>query len=206
MVNKEAPGKKPQKLRMGTVFGPTELFDTERENVDLVISYTATVTSGTVLRIKYSDLQRAKYGEKNNIDAASSHLSEDELVIRSVTQAGNVALTNDMNAFLRKSNLLALSHTDPSRKYIHYGSIGRQMPPQRKEQNVLFVLDGSIRVVLEKSILTSSEFIEATQQRSTSTNGIDEDDDANGGESSRHGEPVTMTCVREGEPSATFKV
>lgn len=194
-MNKEAPGKKPRKLRMGAVFGPTDVFDSEKENTELVVSYSATVTSGTVLRIKYSDLYRAKYGDSSNEQVGEDRVSDEEASLRDVDQFGRAVLSADMNAFLRKNNLIATLPTDNAQKYISYGSIGREIPAQKREQDVIIILQGSVRVVLEKSILGVPEI----QERKDAQPEVDEDN-------LKVGDPVSMTCKREGEPSSNFKV
>jgi hypothetical protein len=177
---------------MGAVFGPTDVFDSEKENGELVVQYSATVTSGTVLRIKYADLYRAKYGDAKN-EEAKIKISPEEVAINSVSTAGNTVLSSDMNAFLRKNNLLPTQPTDNARKYVNYGSIGRTVPAQKREQDVMIILQGSVRVVLEKSIVSA---LDAKAPES------DDSDD----EERLHGEPVSMTCTRAGEPATNFKV
>lgn len=193
IVNRDGPGKRPQKLRMGAVFGPTDVFDSEKENGELIAQYSATVSSGTVLRIKYSDLYRAKYGDTKN-EEATIKISSDELAVNTVSNAGNTFLSADMNMFLRKNNLLPSLPTDNACKYIKYGSIGREVLAQKMEQDVLIVLQGSVRVVLEKSIVSALD-VQALPES-------DSDDD----EEHFKGEPVSMTCTRSGEPATNFKV
>eukprot|EP00602_Paraphysomonas_sp_CaronLab_P003749 CAMPEP_0185034040 /NCGR_PEP_ID=MMETSP1103-20130426/23545_1 /TAXON_ID=36769 /ORGANISM="Paraphysomonas bandaiensis, Strain Caron Lab Isolate" /LENGTH=408 /DNA_ID=CAMNT_0027570529 /DNA_START=401 /DNA_END=1627 /DNA_ORIENTATION=+ len=185
-VNKDAPGRKPIKLKMGAVFGPIDTFDSETDNPDLIVTYTATITAGTVLRIKYSDLFKAKYGDALRERQEEQTLTPDLKTLRDINHYGNSILTPEMNLFLRKNNLLATNPSDMAFKYIYHGSIGRKIPAQKKEQDVLIILEGSVRVVLERSIYHTR-------------------DDGNEDEDGHDGDPGSITCVREGEPAVNFK-
>lgn len=63
-VDKENPGKQKKKLKHGDVVGPTDLFNAESEEGGGGAMYTCKVSSGSVLQLKYQDLQRAMYGDR----------------------------------------------------------------------------------------------------------------------------------------------
>lgn len=148
-VNKEAPGKKAEKLRMGAVFGPTDVFNSERDtDEELVVTYKARVTAGSVLQLRYMDLQRAKYGDQRALATPLSGLSAQEVEVLGAVRLAEARLSPAVFQFLQRNNLLPASDKDASFRYIKHGNIGRRVPSRQQQSDVLLVLDGGLRVLL----------------------------------------------------------
>ena len=62
-VSKDSRGATTTKLQHGAVVGPVDLFNAEKEDPDVSVTYKCHVSSGSVLQLKYLDLYRAKYGK-----------------------------------------------------------------------------------------------------------------------------------------------
>mmetsp|Transcript_20064 Transcript_20064/g.33806 ORF Transcript_20064/g.33806 Transcript_20064/m.33806 type:complete len:436 (+) Transcript_20064:508-1815(+) len=189
--NKEEPGQKTTKLKVGAVFGPTDLFNAEEDSADMTTTYKCAVTSGSVLQLKYQDLYRAKYGDRSLNADPNEGLTTEEISLRDASTFGESRLSPAMFQFLKKNNLLATSEKDVSYKYIKSGSIGRTIPAKKMEQELIVILDGSLRLIFGHR--------GANPDASTGTNAH------SSGDSSEHsfGE---ITCTKGGEKSATFKI
>jgi hypothetical protein len=170
-------------LKIGSVFGPIDVFDTEKENSELIASYKAHVTNGSVLQLKYLDFCRAKYGDQSVTVDQNEGLSMEERQVNSVSNFGQSRLSPAMFQFLKKNNLLATNEKDVSYKYIKHGSIGRSISAKQKDSEVIIILDGGVRVVFGNKI-----------------------SHANGHNSSNEKVVANIRCAHAGEKSAYFKV
>lgn len=68
-VSKDSAGNSTAKLQHGAVVGPLDLFNAEKEDPDVSVTYKTTVNAGSVLQLKYMDLFRAKYGTSISLSA-----------------------------------------------------------------------------------------------------------------------------------------
>lgn len=183
---------------MGGIFGALDTFNSEVENTEVVVTYTATIASGTVLRLKFQDFFNSKYADKvNDAAEANAELTPQDLTVRIVQREGFSKLTQNMNQFLRKCNLIPASGSDTSFKYICEGNRGRSIEARQREQEVLFILQGEVKIVLERSIID-----ELKEENERLNEGKDEDTDSD----EDLGEGGTITLKRQGEPSLTIPV
>lgn len=202
--NSEGHGKKnKQTLRMGGVFGAIDLFNSEMEDTDVVVTYTANISSGTVLKLKFKDYYVTKYGNQADGEEGLGDLTPQDLTIRLVQREGYKKFSSNMNQFLRKCNIIPSTGSDTSSvKYICEGSRGRSLEVSRKENEVLFIIQGEVKIVLEKSIIAALK---------DETDRLNEGKD--GGYSSDEEEMMTgrqeggsITVKRQGEPAMTVSM
>jgi hypothetical protein len=204
-VNKSAKEKKPSVVKMGGIIGPIDTFNTEEGSPELVVTYNALIASGTVLRIKFTDFYRAKYGDKVAESMQRPVESEEDKLVRQVNYHGLKYLTTHMHQFLRKNNLLSSSASDSGFKYICSGNIGRCLPARSKESDVLVILNGAVRVTLEKSIFPAINEGIASSHVGGSKEEAVSDDEENEYDIPRGG-PGSITCMREGQPQLNYQV
>lgn len=196
-INKNSDGhgkKNTQTIRMGGVFGSLDTFNSEMESSEVVVTTTVTIPSGTVLRLKFQDFYDAKYADKNSeLFESLGDLTPQDLAVRVVQRQGYSKLTQNMNQFLRKCNLIPTNGLDTAFKYICEGSRGRTIEASKREQEVLFILQGEVKVVLERSII---DVLKEEQDRlhdgKNDNFDSDEEDVGEGG---------TITLKRQGEPA-----
>lgn len=188
--NKEEPGQISTKLKIGAVFGPTDIFNAEEDNADITTMYKCTVTSGSVLQLKFQDLFRAKYGDRSLNPDPNEGLTPEEICVRDAATFGESRLSMAMFQFLKRNNLLATCEKDASYKYIKSGNIGRTIPAKKMEQELIIILDGSLRLLFgHRGTATDIGDVSASSD-------IDSCDKSFG----------DITCAKTGEKSATFKV
>lgn len=186
---------------MGGVLGAVDTFNSEVEDSDLLVTYTATVPSGTVLKLKFQDFYHIKYGYQTLVDDEASQLTPEEQTIRMVQREGYKRLSSNMNQFLRKCNIIPSIGNDASAKYICEGSRGRTIDVARKQNEVLFLLQGEVKVVLEKSIITALKEENDRLNESKNDDTSDEDEVVT---NSREGGSISMR--KPGEPSMTISM
>jgi hypothetical protein len=194
---------------MGGVFGAIDLFNSEMEDTDVVITYTANIASGTVLKLKFKDFYLTKYGNQSGDEEGLGDLTPQDLSIRLVQREGYKKLSANMNQFLRKCNLIPSIGSDSSVKYICEGNRGRSLDVSRKENEVLFLLQGEVKIVLEKSIITAlkEESDRLNEGKATGGgaygDGESSEEEGGGGEKAGGG---SITVKRQGEPSMTVSM
>jgi hypothetical protein len=212
--NSDGQGKKnTTNLRMGHVLGAIDLFNSEMEDPDLLLTYTAQIPSGTILKLKFHDYYQNKYGlhDSHGDDENLSHLSRQDLTIRMIQREGYKRLSANMNQFLRKCNLIpTVGGSEMIMKYICEGNRGRVLEVSQKEQEVLFLLQGEMKIVLEKSIVSSLR-----EERKNGGGGGGGGGNGGGYESDESDEEEVMTgrveggsiaMRRPGEPTMTVSV
>ena len=197
--NSDGHGKRnTQTIRMGGVFGSLDTFNSEMENTEVIVTVTATISSGTVLRLKFQDFYDTKYADKLNESAESTaELTPQDMTVRIIQRQGFSKLTQNMNQFLRKCNLIPSNATDTAFKYICEGSRGRTMEATKREQEVIFILQGEVKIVLERSIIDELK-VENDRLNEGKDEGSDSDEDPGIG--------GTITVKRQGEPALTIPV
>jgi hypothetical protein len=203
-VNKNSDGqgkKNTQNIRMGGVLGAIDLFNAEVEDSDMLLTYTAHIPSGTILKLKFHDFYQTKYGDESTDEEGIANLSPQDLTIRLVQRAGFQKLSENMNQFLRKCNLMPAIGSEVSVKYICEGNRGRTLEVSRKEQEVLFLLQGEMKIVLEKSIVKS---LKEEKNRGLGDGG-GESEDSDEEEVMRH-EGGSIAMTRQGEPTMTVSM
>lgn len=184
---------------MGGVFGSLDTFNSEMENSEVIVTTTVTIPSGTVLRLKFQDFYDAKYADKNSDQFESlAELSPQDISVRIVQRQGYSKLTQNMNQFLRKCNLIPANGSDTAFKYICEGSRGRSLEASKRENEVLFILQGEVKIVLERSII---DVLKDEHDRLNDGKNYDTDSDEED-----LGEGGTITLKRQGEPSLTIPV
>ena len=184
-VSNDTPRKTTEQLKHGSVVGPIELFNTEKEISDSCVTYKCQVKSGSVLQLRYMDMHRAKYGDQSIGVDPNEGLTQEEISVRNVSHFGENRLSSGMYQFLTKNNLLATSEKDISFKYIKNGNIGRSLSGKKVQNEVLIVLDGSLRLIFGNSSKVGARCFHLTS------------DFNNFGD---------IKCSRPGEGSTTFKV
>lgn len=117
-------------------------------------------------------------------------MTAEEISVRNVASYGESRLSPAMYQFLKKSNLLATSDKDVAYKYIKNGSIGRSIPGKKMQNELIVILDGSIRLVYGQGNAVE-------QSNKSNNNSIDSTTSSTFGD---------IKCTQSGEKSAIFKV
>lgn len=163
-MSKELSRQQPKKLKHGSVFGPINTFNDEKDDPERNTTYKATVFTGSVLQLKLADLFRAKYGDQAISEDPHEGLTEEEITVRKVSYFGQHRLSPAMYEFLKRNNLLASSENDIAYRYIKHGSIGRSVSVKRKDNDLLIVLDGSLRVIVGHNLCTDVKCVQSGQK------------------------------------------
>lgn len=110
-------------------------------------------------------------------------LTAEEITVRNSNAFGESRLSPAMYQFLKKNHLLASSDKDVAYKYIKNGSIGRTIPGKKMQNELIVILDGSLRLVYGQN---------------SAAGGV-----SGGSGSSTFGD---IKCTQSGQKSAIFKV
>lgn len=117
--------------------------------------------------------------------------------MRNVSSFGESRLSPAMFQFLKKNHLLATSEKDAAYKYIKNGSIGRSVPGKKMQNELIVILDGSLRLLYGQGSVGGP---------STKSNNIPSAGGADSNETTPSSTFGDIKCTQSGEKSATFKV